>query len=101
SEVSPDPGVRKAAEECVLKLSSLDNDIFQSVALFERVRKPRLTDAIDLAAQKSLLEEFEDRGVGLTKEKRERARVMFERMDKLRQDFSRNLRDNKTKLTFT
>src|SRR6185295_18102183 len=98
SEVSPNADVRKAAEECVLKLSSLENELYQSVALYERIKALTLSDAIDREAQKSLLEEFEDRGVSLPTKKRERARVIFERLDKLQQDFARNLRDNQTKL---
>lgn len=101
SEVSPIPEVRKAAEECVLKLASLDTQIYQSVALYQRFKSLTLSDPIDKMAQQILLEQFEDRGVNLPEEKRTRARNIFDRLDKLQQDFARNLRDNKTKLKFT
>lgn len=101
SEVSPVPETRKAAEACVLKLSALDNEIFQSNALYQRFRVFKPGDAIDRMARKTMLEQFEDRGVNLPKKKRQQAREFFERLDKLQQDFSRNLRDNQTRLSFT
>lgn len=101
SEVSPKPEVRKAAEECVLKFSALENEVYQRTALYQRVRALKLSDPIDKMARQILLEQFEDRGVNLPEAKRARARKIFDRLDKLQQDFSRNLRDNKTKLTFT
>ncbi|HLQ27435.1 MAG TPA: M3 family metallopeptidase [Acidiferrobacterales bacterium] len=101
SEVSPKPEVRKAAEECVLNLSSLENQIYQSAALYQRFKSLAPFDPIDKMAQQILLEQFEDRGVNLAEDKREQARKIFDRLDKLQQDFARNLRDNKTKLNFT
>jgi Zn-dependent oligopeptidase len=101
SQVSPNADVRKAAEECVLKLSAFDNQIYQSVPLYRRFKALKPGDAIDSMARKILLEQFEDRGVNLPEDKREEARKIFDRLDKLQQDFSRNLRDNTTKLAFT
>lgn len=101
SEVSPKPEVRKAAEECVLKFSALENEVYQRAPLYQRIRALKLSDPIDKMAQQVLLEQFEDRGVNLADEKRARARKIFDRLDKLQQDFSRNLRDNKTRLRFS
>lgn len=101
SEVSPKPEVRAAAEACVLKLSALENEYYQSVALYRRFRALKPADAVDGMARRIMLEHFEDRGANLAEPKRSRARTIFDRIDKLRQDFSRNLRDNKTKLALT
>lgn len=101
SEVSPLPTVRKAAEECVLKLSAFENELYQRSGLYERLKAILLTDAIDKTTVQTLLEQFEDSGVNLPKAKRVRARQISDRLDKLRQDFARNMRDNKTKLAFT
>ncbi len=101
SEVSPKPEVRKTAEECVLKLSALENEVYQSTALYQRFKSLKLSDPIDQMAQQIMLEQFEDRGANLVGDKRTRSRAIFDRMDKLQQDFARNLRDNKTKLKFT
>ncbi len=101
SETSPDPEVRKAAETCDLKLSALPNEYLQSEALFQRVKALQVSDPIDVMARQSILDDFEERGVSLPAAKRERAKVIFERLDKLSQDFSRNVRDATTKLAFS
>jgi len=101
SETSPDPDVRKAAEACDLKLSALPNEYLQSEALFQRVKALQVTDPIDVMARQSILDDFEERGVSLPAAKRERAKAIFERLDKLAQDFSRNVRDTNTKLSFS
>lgn len=101
SETSPDPAVRKAAEACDLLLSALPNEYLQSEALFERVKALHTTDPIDVMARQSILDDFDERGVSLPAAKRERAKVIFERLDKLSQDFARNVRDANTKLAFS
>ncbi|MES2951995.1 MAG: M3 family metallopeptidase [Pseudomonadota bacterium] len=101
SETSPDPEVRKAAEACDLLLSALPNEYLQSEALFQRVKALKTTDPVDTMARQSILDDFEERGVSLSTDKRGRAKAIFERLDKLAQDFSRNVRDTKTKLVFS
>jgi thimet oligopeptidase len=101
SETSPDPEVRKAAEVCDLLLSALPNEYLQSEALFQRVKALNTKDPVDAMARQSILDDFEERGVSLSADKRERAKAIFERLDKLSQDFSRNVRDTKTKLAFS
>lgn len=100
SETSPDPAVRKAAEACDLKLSALPNEYLQSTALFQRVQALQVSDPVDAMARQSILDDFEERGVSLPADKRARAKAIFERLDKLSQDFSRNVRDVTTQLAF-
>ena len=101
AETSPDPEVRKAAEACDLLLSALPNEYLQSEELFQRVKALKTTDAVDAMARQSILDDFEERGVSLSAAKRDRAKAIFERLDKLSQDFARNVRDTKTKLAFS
>nr|WP_295772245.1 M3 family metallopeptidase [Rhodoferax sp.] len=101
AQSSPDPEVRKAAEACELLLSALPNEYLQSEALFQRVQALKTTDPVDAMARQSILDDFEERGVSLPAAKRERAKAIFERLDKLSQDFARNVRDTKTKLVFS
>ena len=101
AETSPDPEVRKSAEACDLLLSALPNEYLQSEALFQRVKALKTTDAVDAVARQSILDDFEERGVSLPEVKRARAKAIFERLDKLSQDFARNVRDTKTKLAFS
>ncbi len=100
AETSPDPEVRKAAEACDLKLSALPNEYLQSEALFQRVKALKVSDPIDVMARQSILDDFEERGVNLSADKRERAKAIFERLDKLSQDFARAVRDVDTKLAY-
>src|SRR5258706_588903 len=83
SQVSPQADVRKTAEECVLKLSALDNVIYQSVPLHRRFKALAPADAIDTMARTIQLEQFEDRGVNLPADNRQEARKIFDRLDKL------------------
>ncbi len=99
-ETSPNPDVRKAAEACDLMLSALPNDYLQSEALFKRVDAVRTHNAIDAVARQAILDDFKERGVNLSGPARERAKQIFERLDKLAQDFQRNTRDVNTKLAF-
>ncbi len=101
AETSPDPEVRKAAEACDLLLSALPNEYLQSEVLFQRVKALKTNDPVDAMARQSILDDFEERGVSLSTDKRERAKAIFERLDKLAQDFARNVRDTTTKLAFS
>ncbi|MBB5020109.1 thimet oligopeptidase [Chitinivorax tropicus] len=101
SETSPDEAVRKAAEACDLRISGYLNDMLQSTALYERVKALKPADAIDEMARQSILDEFESRGVSLPKDKRERVAAINNELDKLAQEFQRNVRDTKAKVTYT
>ena len=99
-ETSPDPEVRKAAEACDLLLSALPNEYLQSEALFARIKALRTNNPIDATARQAILDDFEERGVNLAPTSRERAKTIFDRLDKLAQGFARNTRDVNTKLAF-
>ena len=101
SETNPDEAVRKAAEACDLKLSALPNEYLQSTALYERVKAVKAQNPVDVSARQDILEDFEARGVALPGAQRDRAKAIFERLDKIGQDFSRNTRDVTQKLAFT
>lgn len=101
TETSPNAEVRKAAEACDLLLSALPNEYLQSEALYQRVEAMKTTNAIDATARQSILDDFKERGVNLAAPARVRAKEIFERLDKLAQDFNRNTRDVNTKLAFS
>ena len=101
AQVSPDAVLRKAAEQCQLRLAALPNDYLQSEALYQRVQAIKTTDPFDSMARKLILEDFAQRGVNLPAPQRKRAREIFERLDKLAQDYNGNTRDVKTRLAFS
>ena len=101
NSVSPDAAVRDAADVALVQESSFMTELFQNEALFERVRRVEPRSAAQKRLQKDLLEAFEDSGVALPPEKRQRFREISERLTELDQEFARNIRENRTTLTFT
>lgn len=101
SNVHPDETVRKAWEACDLKLSAAMTALLQRAALYQRFKAVKGADEIDRETLRSILDEFEDRGVNLPPARRAEALRMFDRLDKLQQDFARNIRENQTRLAFS
>lgn len=101
NNVHPDKAVRDAADDAVRLLSSFQIEIFQNEALFERVRAVLPETPAQAQLRKDLVEAFEDTGVALPPDRRARAKAIAERLTALSQEFSRNLRDNTTRLPFT
>ena len=101
SNVSPDKTVREAAEACLLKYSDFGTEWQQNEKLYQRVRAVKAADPVDRKLKKDLVESFEDTGVALPPEKRARMKEIIQKLEEARQEFERNIRDNKTRLTFT
>jgi thimet oligopeptidase len=101
SNLHPDKKVRDAAQDCLVKYSSFGTEVFQNEKLFERVNATKPETVAQKQLKQDLIEEFEDSGVSLPKEKRARAKEISDRMTVLSQEFNKNIRDNVTKLTFT
>jgi thimet oligopeptidase len=99
--VHTDKAVRDAAEACILKATEMRTEFMQREALYRRfvAVKPAAPHARKL--KRDLLDEFEDTGVALGTEARGRVKAIINRLEELRQEFDRNVRDNKTRLTFT
>lgn len=101
SNLHPDKSVRDAAQDCLVKYSSFNTEIYQNEKLFERVNATKPETVAQKQMKQDLVEAFEDSGVSLPKEKRARAKEISDRITVLAQEFSKNIRDNVTKLTFT
>ncbi len=101
NNVSPDAEVRKAADACLLKYNDFSSSLYQNAAIYQQLRAARPQDAIDAKLRQDLLDAFEDTGVALPEAKRQRMKQILERLEIIRQEFARNLRDDKTKLRFT
>ncbi len=99
--VHPDKAVRDAADPCLSKFTTFGTDVFQSEKLYRRAQAVRPANAIDAKLKKDLLEGFEDTGVSLPPEKRKRAKEIFDRLEALRQDYDKNVRDDPTKVTMS
>jgi len=101
NSVHPDAGVRDAGDRALIEESVFMTELFQNEQLYERVRRVEPVTNAQKQLQKDLLEAFEDSGVALPPEKRDRFKVISERLTELAQEFSKNIRENKTVLTFT
>lgn len=101
SNVHPNEKVRAAGEACLLKATTYSTDLYQNARLYQRIKKVKAETPAQKRLRQDLLEGFEDSGVSLPAKKRARVKQIFDRIEALRQEFDRNVRDNKTKLTFT
>lgn len=101
NNVHPDRAVRDAADAAIRQLSSFQVEIFQDEALFARVQAVVPSRPAEAKFRQDLVESFEDTGVTLPPDRRARAKAIAERITELYQEFSRNLRDNQTRMAFT
>jgi len=99
-EVSPDKQVRSAAEPCVVEFSKFSSDLFQSEKLYAMVTAVDASDPVERKLKQDILWAFEDTGVSLPADKRARMKEILTKLEQLGQEFSRNIRDNDTRLSF-
>src|SRR3954454_11754326 len=101
NSVHPDGAVRDAADRALIDESVFMTELFQNEELYARVRRVAPSTSAQAQLQKDLLEAFEDSGVALPPEKRQRFKEISERLTELAQEFGKNIRENKTTLRFT
>ena len=101
NSVHPEASVRDAADRALIDESVFMTGVFQNEKLFERVSRVDPRTPAQKRLKKDLIESFEDSGVALPPEKRERFKAISERLTELAQEFAKNIRENKTVLTFT
>jgi thimet oligopeptidase len=99
--VHTDKAVRDTADECILKATEMRTGFMQREALYRRFVAVKPVSPHARKLRRDLIEEFEDTGVALGAEPRDRVKAIINRLEELRQEFDRNVRDNKTRLTFT
>lgn len=101
NSVHPERAVRDEGDEILVELSSFTTSLFQDAALFERVNAVVPDSEAARQMKKDLVEAFEDSGVALPPERRERVRELNDELTTLAQEFARNIRENTTQLVFT
>ena len=101
NSVHPDKAVRDACDGALVQESIFLTDVFQNEAFYERVARVMPHSVAAREMKKHLLEAFEDSGVSLPPEKRERFKEISERLTELGQEFAKNIRENDTHLRFT
>ena len=99
--VHVDKAVRDAADECILKFTEMRTEFMQREALYRRFVAVKPATPHQRKLRRDLLDEFEDTGVALGAEARGRVKAIINRLEELRQEFDKNVRDNKTRLVVT
>ncbi|MBS1169837.1 MAG: Thimet oligopeptidase [Burkholderiaceae bacterium] len=99
--VSPDQAVRRSAEPCQVAITKFATELFQNERLYQRIKSTNPSEPIEKKLRQDILDSFDDTGVSLPSEKQARMKAILERLTQLKQEFARNIRDNRQKLTFT
>ena len=101
NSVHPDKEVRDACDVALIEESNFLTDVFQNESFYQAVLRAEPRTLAESELRKHLLEEFEDGGVSLPPDKRQRFSEISERLTELGQEFAKNIRENKTRLRFT
>jgi thimet oligopeptidase len=101
ANVSPDAATRAAAEACESQTTRFETELYQNAALYARIKALTARTGPAGKMRKDLLESFEDNGVALPSDKRARLKAIADRLEEIRQEFDRNIRDNQTRLVFS
>ncbi len=101
SNVSPDPKVRAATEACLIDANKFSTDLLQNEKIYARFKVIAPTDPVEQKLRQDVLYNFDDTGVSLPPEKRERLKVILDKLEELSQTYERNIRDNNQKVSFT
>jgi thimet oligopeptidase len=101
NNVHPDATVRDAADAALREIASFQVEVFQNERLYARVQAVEPVTPAQRQLKKDLIEAFEDTGVTLPPERRARAKAIADLLVALDQEFSKNLRENPSRLTFT
>jgi thimet oligopeptidase len=98
--VHPDKPVRDAAQDCAQRWAEFGSTLGQNEKLYRATKKAPVADTIDREYVKVSLGAFEDSGVALMGAKRTRAKQILDKVNELGQQFSKNIRDEGTKVAF-
>ncbi len=101
SQVSPDADVRQNADACSIDVQRFITDLYQNGKLYRNMRIVRVNDDEERKWRQDNVSAYEDAGVSLMPEKRQRVRQILSRLAEIDQEFNRNIRENRTRLTFT
>jgi len=82
NSVHPDAAVRDAGDRALIEESVFMTELFQNERLYERVNRVPAVTSAQKQLRKDLLEAFEDSGVALPPEKRQRFKEISERLEK-------------------
>jgi thimet oligopeptidase len=101
ANVSPDAVTRTAAEACESQTTRFETELYQNGALYARIKALTARTGPAAKMRKDLLDTFEDNGAALAPDKRARLKAIADRLEEIRQEFDRDIRDNQTRVVFS
>ena len=101
AHVHPDKAIRTAAEACELRWNDFYSTLGQNPRLYRALKRLQPAEPTDQLLRQTLLESFDDAGVGLPAAERARAKQLNDRIGELGQTFERNVRDANILVPFT
>jgi len=99
--VHPDAAVRDASQACELRWQDFFSSLGQNEKLYAAAQRVKVTDPIDRTFVKDMVDNFVDAGVSLPPAERRRAKKLNDQMSELTQRFSRNVREDTTRVPFS
>jgi thimet oligopeptidase len=99
--VHPTKAIRDAAQACSLRWADFNSSLGQNEKLYRALQKAPKADSIDAEFVRLASAQFEDSGVALAPAKRARAKQILDKLTELDQQFSKNIRDAGTRVSFT
>lgn len=99
--VHADKAIRDAADACELSYQAFSSAFLQNPKVHALIAATPAADPIDARMRRDLLDAFEDSGVALPAEPRERARAIAQQLTELMQAFDRRMREENTKVAFS
>lgn len=96
ANVAVDKATRDAAEACVVDFTPLQSELYQSQALFARVKALKPADAVASVYRQDLLDQFADAGASLPAPKRARAKEIAEQLEVLNLAFDKTVNEDPT-----
>ncbi len=101
SAVHPVKAIRDAMEACEVKYQAFNTASLQNAVVYQLLKKAQPLPEADIRLHQDLLNAFEDAGVGLSVPSQQRALVLNADITRLSQEFSRNIREDKTQVAFS
>jgi thimet oligopeptidase len=99
--VDPSAALRDAAEACELKISQFHTQIYQDAKFYQQIKLTKAQNAIDAKYRQDILDAFEDTGVQLAAAQQVRLKAIVDQLQRIEQQYTRNIRDNSQKIEFT
>jgi thimet oligopeptidase len=101
--VHPVAEVRAEAEKCEQRWSDFQATLGMDELVWQGAKQSvaALKDPVDRRAAQLALEAFEDSGVALPRDKQAVAKTLVDKLAALSQQFNRNIRDARTRVSFT